>query len=159
MQEEWNGLFDIVKVVAVYSLNIFSGFGWATTMWSPIRTTPWRATGKLHIKVLKLPGKTRRFSVIWVCWCLKYCVSQQGPCRCSCHLKVWQTSGRLLPPRTKSSVPSCSVFRLKAWMNEACTAGTLRTATISSHSCARGVWAQFVILKAKAAFCFAGSLF
>lgn len=68
----------------------------------------------------------------------------QGRCRCFCHLRVWPILGRRLPPRTTSSAPSCSAFRSKAWTNEACTAGTLRTATRSSPFSARGVCAHWV---------------
>lgn len=73
---------------------------------------------------------------------LKNVFPHQGRCRCFCHPRVWPTLGRRLPPRTTSSVLSCSAFRLKAWMNEAFTAGTLRTATRSSPFSARGVRAH-----------------
>lgn len=87
-------------------------------------------------------------------------VCVQALCRCFCLLRVWKTWGRPPPPKTMSSVRSCSAFSTKAWTSEACTAGTLRTVTRSFRFCARGVWVNFlfVIKHMKSVICSAGAM-
>lgn len=83
----------------------------------------------------------------------------QALCKCFCLLRVWKTWGRPPPPKTMSSVRSCSAFSTKAWTSEACTAGMLRTATRSFRFCARGVWVNFLfVIKNVSVICSAGAM-